>query len=191
MSEVTQILSAIEAGDLQAGSRLLPLVYEALRDLAARKLAQEKPGQTLDATALVHEVYLKLIGAADAARWKNQAHFFAAAAEAMRRILIDNARKKRREKHGGHQQRQAWKEDLSAPARPTDPARPTEDLLAIDEALTKLEARDPESARLVKLRFYAGLSTEEAAEILGLSRATAYRLWDYAKACLRAQLDAP
>lgn len=183
MSHVSAILSALEAGDPQAAAQLLPLVYDELRRLAAQKLAGEKPGQTLDATALVHEAYLKLIGAADEARWRNRSHVFHAAAEAMRRILIDNARKKRSEKRGGGRQRFDADEHLEVPAKTTD------DLLAIDEALTALEAEDAQSAQLVKLRFYAGLSVEEAGDALGLPRATAYRVWSYAKAWLRSRLQ--
>jgi RNA polymerase sigma factor (TIGR02999 family) len=182
MAEFTEILNAIEAGDPQAAAQVLPLVYDELRKLAAQKLAHEKPGQTLDATALVHEAYLRLAGGGDLPRWKDRIHFYAAAAEAMRRILIDNARKKKSEKRGGQQQRVEWHDNIEAPASPTD------DLLAIDQALTHLAAEDAEAAQLVKLRFYAGLSVEEAADVMGLARATAYRTWSYAKAWLRANL---
>jgi len=183
MSEFTEILNALEAGDPQAAAQVLPLVYDELRQLAAQKLAHEKPGQTLDATSLVHEAYLRLVGAGDPPRWKDRIHFYAAAAEAMRRILIDNARKKNSDKRGGQQQRVEWHDNIAAPIKLTD------DLLAIDEALTQLAAEDAESAQLVKLRFYAGLSVDEAADVMGLARATAYRSWSYAKAWLRAKLD--
>jgi RNA polymerase sigma factor (TIGR02999 family) len=187
MSSFTDVLSAIDAGDPQAASQLLPLVYDELRQLAARKLANEKPGQTLDATGLVHEAYLRLVGspAPDAAqrRWNGRAHFYAAAADAMRRILIDNARKKRSERHGGQQQRATFHDNIEAPVKPVD------DLLAIDDALTLLAAEDSEAAQLVKLRFYAGLSVEEAADVMSLARATAYRTWSYAKAWLRTKLS--
>jgi len=185
MSEVTHILNAIQAGDAQAASQLLPLVYDEMRQLAARKLAQEKPGQTLDATALVHEAYLRLAGPAEPPRFNDRVHFYAAAAEAMRRILIDNARKKQSEKRGGKHQRAPLHNNIAAPANPTH------DLLAIDEALTALAKEDPESAQLVKLRFYAGLSVEEAADVMGLARASAYRTWNYAKVWLRTKLGEP
>jgi len=182
MNEITHILNAIHGGDPQAAAQLLPLVYDELRQLAAQKLAHEKPGQTLDATALVHEAYLRLVGGGDPPRWNDRSHFYAAAAEAMRRILIDNARKKKSEKRGGQQQRVECQDNLEAPAKSTD------DLLAIDEALTQLAEHDAEAAQLVKLRFYAGLSVEEAADVMGLARATAYRTWNYAKAWLRTKL---
>ncbi|MBI1830453.1 MAG: sigma-70 family RNA polymerase sigma factor [Planctomycetes bacterium] len=188
MSEFTQLLNAIDAGDPQAAAQLLPLVYDELRRLAAKKLAQEKPGQTLDATALVHEAYLRLVAGPgcesgeEERLWKNRIHFYAAAAEAMRRILIDNARKKKAEKHGGQQQRIEWHDNIEAPAKPTD------DLLAIDEALTLLAAEDAEAAQLVKLRFSAGLSVDEAADVMGLARASGYRTWNYAKAWLRTKV---
>jgi RNA polymerase sigma factor (TIGR02999 family) len=184
--DLTHILYAIEAGDPQAAAQLLPLIYDELRQLAAKKLGHEKPGQTLNATALVHEAYLRLVaspgGEPGEKVWKGRIHFYAAAAEAMRRILIDNARKKKSEKRGGQQQRVAWHDNIEAPLEPTD------DLLAIDEALTQLAAEDAEAAKLVKLRFYAGLSVEEAADVMGLARATAYRTWSYAKAWLRTKL---
>ena len=167
MNEVTQLLQGIDAGDGAAAAQLLPLVYEELRRLAGQKLAHEKAGQTLDATGLVHEAYLRLVGPGDQERWRGRTHFFAAAAEAMRRILIDNARRKKSQKRGGQQQRVPWHEDIAARPKPTD------DVLAIDEALTQLETEDPQAAGLVKLRFYAGLSLEEAAEVLGLARASA------------------
>jgi RNA polymerase sigma factor (TIGR02999 family) len=182
MSEFTHILNAAHAGDPQAASQLLPLVYDELRQLAARKLSLEKPGQTLDATALVHEAYLRLVGPAEQLRFNDRVHFYAAAAEAMRRILIDNARKKQSEKRGGQQQRAPLHDNIAAPMKATD------DLLAIDEALTTLAEEDGESAQLVKLRFYAGLSVEEAADVMGLPRASAYRTWNYARAWLRTKL---
>ena len=166
MNDVTRILSAIEHGDPQASEELLPLVYGELRRLAKQRLAQEKPGQTLQATALVHEAYLRLVDGEEAQRWNSRGHFFAAAAEAMRRILVENARRKRAEKHGGRLERQDLDDvDIAAPA-------PSEDLLALDEALAKLEAEDPVKAQLVKLRYFAGLTEEEAASVLGISRTT-------------------
>ena len=183
MSEVTRILSAIEQGDSHAAEQLLPLVYDELRNLARQKLALEKPGQTLDATSLVHEAYLRLVGPADAARWKDRGHFFAAAAEAMRHILVDKARRRRRPKHGGDRQRVEL--DVAVPAPPTA----GEDLLLLDEALTRLAADDPEAAAVVQLRYFAGLSVEQAAQSLGISRASAYRHWTFARAWLRQQLD--
>jgi RNA polymerase sigma factor (TIGR02999 family) len=182
MSEFTEILNAAGAGNPQAAAQLMPLVYDALRQLAAHKLAQEKSGQTLNATALVHEAYLRLVGTENPRRYSDRIHFYAAAAEAMRCILIDNARKKRSEKRGGQHQRVEWHDNIEAPTKPTD------DLLAIDEALTRLVEEDAESAQLVKLRFYVGLSVEEAADAMGLPRASAYRTWSYAKAWLRTQL---
>src|SRR3954464_6283307 len=181
MTNVTQILSAIEQGDSSAAERLLPLVYDELRKLAAQKLAREKPGQTLQATALVHDASLRLIGTADPG-WNSRGHFFAAAAEAMRRILVEKARRKRTEKHGGLLERQDLDDvDIAAPA-------PSEDLLALDEALAKLEAEDPIKAQLVKLRYFAGLTEEDAASALGISRATVQRHWRYAKAWLHSEL---
>ena len=185
MSEVTRILSAIEQGDPHAANQLRPLVYDELRKLAATKLAQEKPGQTLDATALVHEAYVRLVGtpsAGAAQEWEGRAHFFAAAAEAMRRILVDKARRKRRQKHGGGLPRvEIELANLVSPM-------PAEDLLALDEAMTRLGAEDPVRARLVQLRFYAGLSNEEAARVLGISGVTAKRYWRYARAWLHREL---
>jgi len=174
MIDVTGILSAIAQGDPQAASQLLPLVYTELRNLAAQKLAHEKPGQTLDATALVHEAYLRLVGDQ---HFTGRGHFFAAAAEAMRRILIDNARRKRRPKHGGERQRVELEEAI--PARQSQP-----DLIALDEALTRLAEQEPVKAQLVKLRYYAGVSLEEAAACLGISPATAKRYWAVARAWL-------
>jgi RNA polymerase sigma factor (TIGR02999 family) len=181
MHDVTQLLSAIARGDPYAASQLLPLVYEELRRLAARKLAQEQPGQTLNATALVHEAYLRLAG--DAARdWDSRGHFFTAAAEAMRRILVESARRKKRRKHGGGRQRVP----LDAIAAPAE--TPCDDLLALNEALSQLAEEDPIKARLVELRFFGGLSVEDAARCLGVSRATADRYWAYARAWLYEKL---
>jgi RNA polymerase sigma factor (TIGR02999 family) len=185
MSEVTRILSAIEQGDPQAAKQLLPFVYDELRKLAAQKLSQETPGQTLDATGLVHEAYLRLVGQADAARWKDRAHFYAAAAQAMRNILVDRARRRRREKHGGDRKRVSLDEVVAA-----SPSG-AEQLLALDEALTRLAAADPEAAMVVQLRYFAGLSIEQAAESLGMSRATAYRHWTFARAWLLQELNHP
>ncbi len=183
MSDVTRILSQIESGDPAAGEQLLPLVYEELRKLAAARLAKEKPGQTLQATALVHEAYLRLVG--DGGReqtWDNRGHFFAAAAEAMRRILVDAARRKQAEIHGGGRQRFDLEDaDLISRASP-------ERIVAFDDALAKLAEEDSPAADLVKIRLFAGLSLEESAAALGLSRATAYRHWTYARAWLRAEL---
>jgi RNA polymerase sigma factor (TIGR02999 family) len=182
MNDVTHILSAIEKGDSQAGGELLPLVYEELRQLAKQRLVQEKPGQTLQATALVHEAYLRLVDGEVIQRWESRGHFFAAAAEAMRRILVENARRKRAQKHGGRLARQELDDvDIAAPA-------PSEDLLALDEALVKIEANDPVKAQLVKLRYFAGLTEEDAARSLGVSRATVQRHWRYAKAWLLDEL---
>jgi RNA polymerase sigma factor (TIGR02999 family) len=189
MTEVTRILSAIGQGDPQVASQLLPLVYEELRQLAAQKLAHETPGQTLQPTALVHEAYLRLVGEDDGPHWDSRGHFFAAAAEAMRRILVDSARRKKRVKHGGDRQRVELAEQ-DVPVRP-----PPEEVLALDEALTRLAAEDAAAAQVVQLHFFAGLSIEQAAEALGVSRATAYRQWAYARAWLRCALggegDAP
>jgi RNA polymerase sigma factor (TIGR02999 family) len=186
MSDVTRILSAIERGEQQASERLLPLVYDELRRLAAQRLAREKPGQTLQATALVHEAYVRLVDSEQTRNWNSRGHFFGAAAEAMRRILIDRARKKQRPKHGGDRRRI----DLDA-AFPAEAAAP-DALLAIDEALCKLEAEFPVQAQLVKLRHYAGCSLQEAADALGVSPATAKRHWAFARAFLFDELeDAP
>jgi RNA polymerase sigma factor (TIGR02999 family) len=183
MTDVTHILSAIEQGDPRAAEQLLPLVYSELRRLAAQKLAQEKPGQTLQATALVHDAYLRLVGKGDEQPWNSRGHFFAAAAEAMRRILVENARRKRRPKHGGDRQRIDLDEALSVVEAPSD------DLLALDEALSRLEATDPLAAKLVKLRFFTGLSMPQAAEALGLPLRSAERNWTYAKAWLHRALS--
>jgi RNA polymerase sigma factor (TIGR02999 family) len=183
MSDVTRILSAIEQGDQQAAEQLLPLVYEELRQLAAQKLAQEKPGQTLQATALVHEAYLRLVDVPHAQHWDGRGHFFAAAAEAMRRILVESARRRDALKRGGGLERIDFPE-LAAPA-PDDPV----DLVALDEALKKLETLHPQKAQVVKLRFFAGCGLEETAEVLGISRATAQRNWAYARAWLFGRLN--
>jgi RNA polymerase sigma factor (TIGR02999 family) len=182
MNEVTRILSSIEQGDPSAAEQLLPLVYDELRQLAAQKLAHEKPGQTLQATALVHEAYLRLVDADKAQHWNSRGHFFAAAAEAMRRILVEKARKKRRTRHGGGRQRL----ELDALAVPQSEG--AVDLLALDEALEKLAQEEPVKAELVKLRYFAGLSLEEAAACLGISPATAKRYWAVARAWLYAAL---
>jgi RNA polymerase sigma factor (TIGR02999 family) len=184
MSDVTRILSAIEQGEPHAAEELLPLVYGELRKLAAAKLAQEKPGQTLQATALVHEAYLKLVDNDAAGNWDSRGHFFAAAAEAMRRILIDQARSKRAERHGGGLQRQPL-----AAAEIADAPLEVSDLLAVDEALARLEEIDKLKADLVKLRYFAGLTIPEAAMALGISSSTADRYWAYARAWLHAELD--
>ncbi|MDX1929100.1 MAG: ECF-type sigma factor [Pirellulaceae bacterium] len=183
MSDVTRILSQIESGDPSAAEQLLPLVYDELRKLAAVRLAQEKPGQTLQATALVHEAYVRLVGTADAGRWDHRGHFFAAAATAMRRILIERARRKQRKIHGGDHQRQEFD-----PERIVMPA-PDDDLLALDEALSKLAEQDPVKSRLVELRFFAGLTGDQAALILGISPKTADRYWVYARAWLRREME--
>ena len=182
MSEVTSILSAIEQGDPHAAELLLPLVYDELRKLAAQRLAQEKPGQTLQPTALVHEAYLRLVGSGEEPHWDNRRHFFAAAAEAMRRILVDNARRKQTHKHGGDRQRQ----DLDAEALAAP--EPDVDLLALDAALRRLAEHDPLKARLVELRYFAGLTGDQAAAALGISASSADRLWVYTRAWLRREL---
>jgi RNA polymerase sigma factor (TIGR02999 family) len=184
MQEVTRIFSAIEQGDPHAAEQLLPLVYEELRRLAAQKLAQEKPGQTLQATALVHEAYLRLVGGNPDQPWEGRGHFFAAAAEAMRRILVDRARHKQTRKAGGGCRRL----DLDD----IEPARGEENgdrLLALDEALRQLEAEDPRKAELVKLRFFAGLTAAQAAAALGVSTSTAEKDWAYARSWLRVAID--
>ena len=183
MNEVTHILAGIEAGDPHAAEQLLPLVYEELRKLAAQKLAQEKPGQTLQATALVHEAYLRLVDVDQTQHWDSRSHFFAAAAEAMRRILIDQAKRKRRPKHGGDRKRVDLNEALSLNEAPGD------DLLALDEALEKLAHDEPAKAELVKLHYFAGLSLEEAGLVLGISQRTAKRHWGYARAWLYAAIS--
>jgi RNA polymerase sigma factor (TIGR02999 family) len=182
MNEVTRILSAAEQGDPGAAEQLLPLVYDELRKLAAHKLAQEKAGQTLQATALVHDAYLRLVGARDDQRWDHRGHFFAAAAEAMRRILVENARRKRSIKHGGDLLRQDLDSiQLAAPEL-------GEDLEALDAALNRLAKKDPIKADLVKLRHFAGLTIEEAAQALDISMTTANRYWAYARAWLHQEI---
>jgi RNA polymerase sigma factor (TIGR02999 family) len=188
MNDVTRILSDLAQGDAHAAGQLLPLVYEELRKLAAARMAEEAPGNTLDATALVHEAYLRLVASprrelGEEPRWDSRGHFFAAAAEAMRRILVDAARRKRTEKHGGRRRRVALTDV------PANPEVVDEQLLALDAALTRFAAEDPVAARVVELRHFAGLSIEEAAAALGLSRAAAYRHWTYARAWLRDALS--
>ena len=182
MNEVTRILSALEEGDPQAASQLLPLVYDELRQLAAQKLAHETPGQTLQPTALVHEAYLRLVGGERDRPWDSRGHFFAAAAEAMRRILIDNTRRRQAVKHGGTRRRVPLAEFHRVAESPKD-------LLDLDEALTRFAAEEPAKAQLVQLRFFAGLSTPEAAAILGISVATAERWWVYARTWLFSELS--
>jgi RNA polymerase sigma factor (TIGR02999 family) len=182
MSEVTRILSSIEQGGPHAAEQLLPLVYDELRKMAAQKLAQEKPGQTLQATALVHEAYMRLVHTPEVPQWNSCGHFFAAAAEAMRRILVENARRKGRAKHGGRWQRL----ELDGNMLPAHHA--AEDVLALDEALTRLAGRDAQTADLVKLHCFAGLSIEKAAEALGISARTAFRDWAFAQAWLYREI---
>jgi RNA polymerase sigma factor (TIGR02999 family) len=183
MNDVTRILSAFDRGDPEAIARLLPLIYDELRKLAAQLLAREKPGQTLQATALVHEAYLRLLDGEHASNWNSRGHFFAAAAEAMRRILVDNARRKRRPKHGGDRERLP----LDAVALPLDDR--FDDLLDLDEVLNALARQEPLKAELVKLRYFAGLSVEDSAACLGISPATAKRYWAVARAWLYAALS--
>ena len=203
MSDVTRILSQIESGDPASADQLLPLVYDELRGLAAANLAHEKPGQTLQATALVHEAYLRLVGSAlpadpelsDGAsgkarsggesKWNSRNHFFAAAAEAMRRILVDSARRKAAREHGGDLSRQPLLDSAIAEAAPPD------EVIAIHEALDQFQLADAQAAELVKLHYFGGFSLEEAGELLGISRATAYRTWTYARTWLRAHLPSP
>jgi RNA polymerase sigma factor (TIGR02999 family) len=182
VADVTQILRAIEHGDPHAAEQLLPLIYGELRTLAAQKLAHEKPGQTLEATALVHEAYLRLLGGAEEPHWDNRRHFFAAAAEAMRRILVEIARRKQAHKHGGGRQR----EDLDANALAAP--QPNIDLLALDAALHRLAEQDPLKARLVEMRYFAGLTGDQAAAVLGISPSSADRQWVYTRAWLRREL---
>jgi RNA polymerase sigma factor (TIGR02999 family) len=182
--DVTQILSAIDRGDPSAPEQLLPLVYDELRKLAAHRLMQEKPGQTLQATALVHEAYMRMVAPGQAHDWAGRAHFFAAAAEAMRRILVDQARRKQTEKHGGARKRVDLTSDLAA----AESEKP-DDVLALDEALTQLAGHDAQAAQLVKLRYFAGLSHQDAAAALGISRGAADRLWVLARAWLARQLS--
>ena len=190
MNDVTRILSAIEQGDPDAAERLLPLIYDELRKLAARRLAQEKPGQTLQATALVHEAYLRLVerdnaGRDNAKRWNGRGHFFAAAAEAMRRILIESARRKLTDKHGGAHRRVELA-DIDLPD-----ADGSERWLLLDDALSRLSQEDAGAAEVAKLRLFAGLPADEAAKVLGISRATAFRHWTYARAWLQARMQEP
>ena len=183
MNEVTRILLAAEHGDSLAAEQLLPLVYDELRQLAAQRLAHEKPGQTLQATALVHEAYLRLIGGDDSQQWNSRGHFFAAAAEAMRRILVESARHKQSQKAGG-----GWHRIELADVEPSaeDSNR---DLLDLNDALAKLEVKDPRKATLVKLRYFAGLTNEQAAAALGVSASTADNDWAYAKSWLRLEMQ--
>ena len=182
MTEVTRILNAIDRGDLQAAEQLLPLIYDALRRLAAEMLSHEKPGQTLPATALVHEAYIRLVDTEQVQHWHSRGHFFAAAAEAMRRILVDSARRKQRIQHGGQRQRINLDEaNLAVQPRP-------DDLLALHEALERLVAIDPHKAELVKLCYFAGLTIPQAAAVVGISPATAERHWAYARAWLHQEL---
>jgi RNA polymerase sigma factor (TIGR02999 family) len=181
-SEMTRILEALSRGEPQAARQLLPLVYDELRRLAHQKLGREVPGQTLNATALVHEAYLRLVGKNPEQPWDGRGHFFAAAAEAMRRILVENARRKRRHRHGGDLVRQDLEPDqIAAPES-------SEELLAVDQALDRLAQTDPEAARLVELRYFAGLSIPQAADVLGISPRSADRLWAYARAWLRREI---
>jgi RNA polymerase sigma factor (TIGR02999 family) len=182
MNEVTQLLEAVADGDPTAASRVLPLIYDELRKLAAQKLAHEKAGQTLQPTALVHEAYLRLVGGTPQRHWNGRGHFFAAAAEAMRHILVDNARRKRCARHGGGRQRVPLDDVVPAPPEGA------EDLLALDEALTRLAALDPEAAQVVQLRYFAGLSLDEAAQSLRMARTTTYRHWTFARAWLRKEM---
>jgi RNA polymerase sigma factor (TIGR02999 family) len=183
MSEVSQLLEAAAAGDPSAAADLLPLVYDELRKLAALRLAEEKPGQTLQATALVHEAYLRLVGTTSQAAWGSRGHFFAAAAEAMRRILVESARRKHAEKRGGGLQRHDA--DATVLAAP----EPVEDLVALDEALNNFAQNNKQAAELVQLRYFAGLTLPEAANVLGISERTAGRLWAYARAWLRRAVE--
>jgi RNA polymerase sigma factor (TIGR02999 family) len=181
MSDVTRILDAIQRGDAKATEELLPLVYEELRILAGQKLSHEAPGQTLQATALVHEAYIRLVGN-NSAGWDSRGHFFAAAAEAMRRILVDTARRKQARKHGGDRRRLSLETlDLMTRATP-------EEIVALDDALAALAGEDAQAAEIVKLRLFAGLSVDQAGEAIGVSRATAYRQWTYARAWLRSEI---
>jgi RNA polymerase sigma factor (TIGR02999 family) len=184
MTDVTRVLNAIEQGDPQASAQLLPLVYDELRKLAAQKMAQEASGQTLQATALVHEAYLRLVGVDQAPPWNSRGHFFAAAAEAMRRILVENARRKKRLKRGGDRDRADLEAlDVAAPEVPHD-------LLALDEALALLAVADSQAAELIKLRYFAGFTVKQAAEALGVAPRTADSLWAYARAWLLQKLEA-
>ncbi len=183
MTDVTRILSAIEEGDPSAADQLLPLVYDELRKLAAQKMAQENPGQTLQATGLVHEAYMRLVDVEKAQHWNSRGHFFGAAAEAMRRILVENARRKSRVRHGRDRQR----EELCDVPQPVGPHPET--ILAVDEAVSRLAKEEPATAKVVTLHFFAGLTLDETAEALAVSRATVYRQWAYARATLRLALQ--
>jgi RNA polymerase sigma factor (TIGR02999 family) len=185
MQDVTRILAAIEQGEPHAAEQLLPLVYLELRKLAAQKLAREKPGQTLEATALVHEAYLRLVDSQIVQRWDSRGHFFSAAAEAMRRILVEKARRKQRIRHAGNLRRQPLEGNEAAVSSPMD----TVDVLALSEALDRLESASPRRARLVKLRYFAGLALPEVAEMLGISQSTAEADWTYAKAWLKREME--
>lgn len=178
VDDVTQILNAVEQGDSDAAAALLPLVYDELRKLAAAKMRQEKPGHTLDPTALVHEAYVRLVGTTEEHRWDNRGHFFAAAAEAMRRILVESARRKARVRHGGQRERVPLSEQVS------DQPGFTEDVVAVSDALDRLAATDSQAAELVKLHYFAGLTFEEAAAVLGVSVRKAYSTWAFARAWL-------
>ncbi len=183
MSEVTRILSAIGQGEPQAAEELLPVVYDELRKLAVHRLAQEKPGQTLQATALVHDAYIRLVDVEKSQDWNSRGHFFAAAAEAMRRILVENARRKSRSKRGGNLVRRQFDEiDIEAPVK-------SDEVLAIDESLDKLTSNNDTAARLVKLRYFAGLTNQEAADVLGISPRKANQIWAYARAWLLAEMS--
>jgi RNA polymerase sigma factor (TIGR02999 family) len=182
MNEVTRILSAVGRGDPSAASKLLPLVYDELRKLAAQRMSKEEPGQTLQATALVHEAYLRLVDVEQVQQWNGRGHFFAAAAEAMRRILIERARRKRRARHGGEHDRIELDEAQIVTTASAD------QLVILDDALSRLEIDDPVAAKVFKLRYFAGLSVEEAAEAGGISRATAYRHWTFARAWLQSRM---
>ena len=184
MADITQILSQIESGDPSAAQQLLPLVYDELRKLAAARMAKEQPGQTLQATALVHDAYIRLVDTDKARHWNSRGHFFAAAAEAMRRILVDQARRKKATKRGGEAQREELPESIIAAERPTD------ELLAVDELLDCLAELDPAAAELVKLRFFVGLNMTEVAEVLGISVRTAHEIWAYARTWLREKIAA-
>ena len=184
MTGVTQILDAIRRGDEHASEQLLPIIYEDLRRLAANMLAREPTGQTLQATALVHEAYVRLVDSEEVQKWNHRGHFFNAAAEAMRRILVEKARRKQRVKHGGEHQRVEMDDERLVCSVPSD------QILALDEALERFDQEEPEKAQLVKLRFFAGLSIEEAADAMGISRATASRHWTYARAWLHDAMSA-
>ena len=186
MSDVTHLLDAAAAGDRRAAADLLPLVYDELRALAAARMAAEPAGHTLDATALVHEAFVRLVGPADVPRWDTRGHFFAAAAEAMRRVLVESARRKRREKHGGGRDRVPLPDDL-----PAGPDAAADELLAVDGVVDDLAAHDPAAAELVKLHVFAGQTIERAAELLGVSPRTAHRTWAYARAWMFRRLAGP